>query len=434
MAKLKSGTRVYGTAGIDTSLTVGSGVTITGTSISVTGISTFINGPVLIGSATSTGTATQRLQVTGGAYVSGSLGIGTMIPQESLSIGGNIHLANTGTYIKKEFTDNVEEVILRGPALSAYHPYVTYTRSTGTSTRGYRFSTHDNNGTRSDWFTIWNGAVGVNSSFPTSTVDIFGAQTNSGATSASVPSGTLRLAVDGASETGNYGSSLVFTQKYFSGQTSQIAVGQIAGVKIAGGGNYGGGLALFTSNGSSNNLLERVRIDNSGNLGIGISTPQFQLQTTGNALINGQYLVDRWLGYWNDPGSYPEYMLLGRNNSGDLFRILGSIYGSRGGGGERNTFFNICASKTTLPSTNYTAGNRLGSAGFSLVTLTYAGNSWLALQSGSAGNTGGLNLFFTGQIYHSYSSTQWVHQDFYGSNTSIPSGSVSGVSAAIVTF
>ena len=38
MAKLKSGTRIYGTAGIDTSLTVGSGVTITSTSISATNI------------------------------------------------------------------------------------------------------------------------------------------------------------------------------------------------------------------------------------------------------------------------------------------------------------------------------------------------------------------------------------------------------------
>jgi predicted TIM-barrel enzyme len=43
----------------------------------ITGVSTFTNGPVLIGTGTSTGTASQRLQVTGGAYVSGNLGIGT---------------------------------------------------------------------------------------------------------------------------------------------------------------------------------------------------------------------------------------------------------------------------------------------------------------------------------------------------------------------
>jgi hypothetical protein len=56
-------------------------------SLRVSGISTFSNGPVLIGAATSTGTALQRLQVTGGAYVSGNLGIGTTNPIQPVQIG-----------------------------------------------------------------------------------------------------------------------------------------------------------------------------------------------------------------------------------------------------------------------------------------------------------------------------------------------------------
>ena len=40
MAKLKSGTRIYGTATIDTSITVGSGVTITTNGITVVGVIT----------------------------------------------------------------------------------------------------------------------------------------------------------------------------------------------------------------------------------------------------------------------------------------------------------------------------------------------------------------------------------------------------------
>jgi hypothetical protein len=126
MAKLKSGTRIYGTATIDTSVVVGSAVTanssgitvvgiVTATSFSgnassatyattagvstsviggigsitqlqVTGISTFSNGPVFIGAATSTGTALQPLQVTGGGYFSGNIGIGTTNPTKSLHI------------------------------------------------------------------------------------------------------------------------------------------------------------------------------------------------------------------------------------------------------------------------------------------------------------------------------------------------------------
>jgi len=79
-----------------TSTTLGSSVvnsslTNVGTlsSVVVSGISTFTNGPVLIGSGTSTGTSAQRLQVTGGAYVSGNLGIGSINPTEQLDVVGN---------------------------------------------------------------------------------------------------------------------------------------------------------------------------------------------------------------------------------------------------------------------------------------------------------------------------------------------------------
>jgi hypothetical protein len=58
------------------------------TQLNVSGISTFTSGPVFIGAATSTGTALQRLQVTGGAYVSGNLGIGTTNPTSALTVVG----------------------------------------------------------------------------------------------------------------------------------------------------------------------------------------------------------------------------------------------------------------------------------------------------------------------------------------------------------
>jgi len=57
--------------------------------INVTGISTFTNGPILVGSGSSTGIASQTLQVTGGAYVSNNLGIGSVNPTSKLSVVGN---------------------------------------------------------------------------------------------------------------------------------------------------------------------------------------------------------------------------------------------------------------------------------------------------------------------------------------------------------
>jgi hypothetical protein len=67
-----------------------SGTDIVGTALSISGISTFNNGPVFIGSGTSTGTASQRLQVTGGAYISGSVGVGTTNPIGTLEVVGSV--------------------------------------------------------------------------------------------------------------------------------------------------------------------------------------------------------------------------------------------------------------------------------------------------------------------------------------------------------
>jgi hypothetical protein len=61
----------------------------------ITGISTFTNGPILVGTATSTGTTNQRLQVTGGAYVSGNVGVGTTNPTSKLTVIGDALITGT---------------------------------------------------------------------------------------------------------------------------------------------------------------------------------------------------------------------------------------------------------------------------------------------------------------------------------------------------
>jgi hypothetical protein len=81
-------------AGISTSVIGGIGSI---TQLQVTGISTFTNGPILVGTGTSTGTASQRLQVTGGAYVSGNLGIGTTNPQSKLHVVGDVRVSGVVT-------------------------------------------------------------------------------------------------------------------------------------------------------------------------------------------------------------------------------------------------------------------------------------------------------------------------------------------------
>jgi hypothetical protein len=73
---------------------VGIGTILPGSKLTVTGDAS-ITGPVLVGSATSTGTASQPLQVTGGAYVSGNVGIGATLPTSRFHIAGGTTVAGT---------------------------------------------------------------------------------------------------------------------------------------------------------------------------------------------------------------------------------------------------------------------------------------------------------------------------------------------------
>ena len=84
--------------------TTGAGVTVTGIITASNGI-VVNNGPVLIGSGTSIGTANQKLQITGNTYISGSLGIGTIGPQYPLDVVSS----DTGAfaqYIRMRYNNN----------------------------------------------------------------------------------------------------------------------------------------------------------------------------------------------------------------------------------------------------------------------------------------------------------------------------------------
>jgi len=94
---------VKGGAGIGSDVNIGATLKVTGSTtlskdLYVTGISTFRNGPVIVGSSNSTGTPGQIFQVSGissGAYIGGNLGIGTTNPTQNVHIQGNLRLTNS---------------------------------------------------------------------------------------------------------------------------------------------------------------------------------------------------------------------------------------------------------------------------------------------------------------------------------------------------
>jgi len=48
------------------------------------------------------------------------------------------------------------------------------------------------------------------------------------------------------------------------------------------------------------------------------------------ALIGTDYVINRFAAHFTDPGSYPEYVLIGRFRPADQFRMIGTFQGARG--------------------------------------------------------------------------------------------------------
>jgi hypothetical protein len=267
------------------------------------------------------GAYSERLRISS----EGNVGIGTSSPSEKLTVNGNINLP-----LGKYFYSYLENYGMGTPDSAGLQIF------TG-STDSIRFGGRDS-GTFTERMRIDSaGNVGIGTSSPNTKLDVVGSTTNS-----SGIVDTLRLRNTGVAA--GDGAKIQFT----------------AGTSTSGAGIGSGGVALnsadlrFYTGGNT----ERMRIDSSGNVGIGTSSPAKKLDVLGEAQISYSG-VDTYL-YYQSTSNYT-----GRKTDGNMWMNVA--------GGQANVFGISGAEKVRIDS----SGNLLAGATSAVlsgkITSSFAG-------------------------------------------------------------
>jgi hypothetical protein len=296
--------------------------------LSVSGITTLSNttifnpGPVLVGTATSTGTANQKLQVSGGAYVSSGLGIGTATPSGSLDVsGGTIRVRNNGTYTEPNdnagvlaYDSNLSEftVSSRSSSTNSYLRFLTSNSGTSgervriTAEGNFLVGTASSTGTASQPLQVSGGAyvsanLGVGRANPTYKIDVFG---GSGLRVGGVSGDGYLLAYDSSS-----GNNVILEATDFLTTTKRNFTIQPNGGNVLVG-------AATTTGTASQPLQVTGGAYVSGNVGIGTTRPQYKLDVLGDINFTGTF-------YQNSSAFVASRWTAGTGNN--IYRLSGNV-------------------------------------------------------------------------------------------------------------
>jgi hypothetical protein len=224
---------------------------------------------VLVGTISSTGTASQPLQVSGGAYVSGNLGIGIINPSQTLDVqstsgGTTLRLRNSsGNFIDFFETSGLTRQGYIG-YVSINDLYINNNRATG----AIRFGVNDTEKVRID--SAGNVLVGSATSTGTASQPL---QVTGGA----YVSGNLGIGVANPVYKLNVQDTIAITNNASNISNLIFPVNGSASYNtwITADGRTSGYLAINTNN------AERLRINSSGNIGIGTNNPSTKLSVNG---------------------------------------------------------------------------------------------------------------------------------------------------------
>jgi len=243
------------------------------------GVSTFTSGPVLVGTATSTGTASQTLQVTGGAYVSGNLGIGTTNPGNGsnlsvitntttkLDVRGKTLLwnqPNVGYATEKSDMDTYAVLKLRGHASDSTNMQFAHMNSA----MGVQVTNAANNANWDILLNPFGGNLGIGTVSPSAKLDV--EDNNSSGYIAEFrqknTSNTAQILIDSPTN----GESRPVSMDMSRAGVLQWSIGQAYN-------DTNQSFHIATSALQSGNTGSKLCITSSGNLGIGTASPAKKL-------------------------------------------------------------------------------------------------------------------------------------------------------------